>query len=52
VGPVPTPFQVPLPSAIVSISAGYYFSLAIDVNGTIWSWGEKQLRTAGARSDL
>ncbi len=37
--PQATPFQVPGLSNITAVAAGDYFSVALDADGAIWSWG-------------
>ena len=39
-GIVSTPYPIPSLSGVVAVSAGYYFSLALLDNGTVWAWGQ------------
>lgn len=36
---VTSPYEVPIPTKVSQISAGYCFNLALDENGEVWSWG-------------
>ncbi len=50
----PIPPQVPLPSRAVAVAAGARFSLVLDENGMVHSWGNNQYGTLGraASGDL
>lgn len=36
-------------SELVAIADGTYYSIAVKSDGTVWAWGEKQLRPIGQR---
>lgn len=44
---IPTPRQVQGLPPIKAISAGWFHSVALDVNGEVWTWGENHFGKAG-----
>ncbi len=45
--PVTTPTKVSGLSEVVAVSAGYHHSLAVDVNGDVWIWGDNRYGQIG-----
>ncbi len=43
----PTPIQVPVLDNIASVSSGYYHSIALRSDGTVWTWGDNQAGQLG-----
>jgi hypothetical protein len=43
----PTPIQVPGLDTITAVSGGYYHSMALRSDGTVWTWGDNQVGQLG-----
>ena len=41
------PVQVPGLTGVVAVAAGYYHSLAVKTDGTVWAWGDNDYGQLG-----